>query len=122
MGETVEPVVAKVPGERGNDPQRDAPGGGVKPAQRHVDQREMLQDEPPGEELDELREVVEGRAERPGAEAVDRVVCAIEPASADTIDDEFDEQCQQEKRYGKGDQVHARIVTRPAMLGRRFLR
>jgi hypothetical protein len=118
----MEPVVAEVPGECGRHPQRDAARRGVEPGKRHIDQREILEHEAPGDERQQLREITDRRAQRPGAEAVDRVVGTIQPGAAGPVYRQFAEQCQQEERYGQCDQVHREIVTGPIMRSRAFLR
>ncbi|MEJ2275434.1 MAG: hypothetical protein P8Y01_12810 [Woeseiaceae bacterium] len=102
----MEPVIAKVPGDGRQDPHRDAERRQTKPGQRHVDERQMLQDIAPADQGQELREVPGCRAEHSGADAVDRVVAAIVTGVSSPVDDQLDDDGQQEERDSERNQVH----------------
>jgi hypothetical protein len=122
VAETVEPVVTQVPGQRGRYPERDAARRGIEPAQRHIDERKVLEYKSPGDERQQLREITDRGAQCAGAETVDRIVGAIQPRASTPVYRQFDEHCEQEKRDGSCDQVHPGIVTGPIMRVRPFLR
>ncbi len=89
--ETVEPVVAEVPGQRSGYPERDAARRDIEPGERHVDECEILQHEAPGNQRQQLGKVAYRRAQRAGAEAIDRVVGAIQASAAAPVQRQFDE-------------------------------
>ena len=107
MAEAMKPVVAEVPGDRCEHPQRDATGRQVEPGQRHVDQGEILQDPAPDDERQELGEIAERGAQDARAQAVDRVVGAIITAAAPPVDEQLQQQRKQEERHRQRNQVHA---------------
>ncbi len=110
MAEAVKPVIAEVPSDRGGDPQRDAAQRGIEPFQRHIDERQVTHDETPAEQRQEFREIPGRRVEHAGADAVDRIIATIHPGLLVTINKQFDDDREQEKRYGTRNQVHARSL------------
>ncbi len=105
------PVVAKIPENRGKNPQSNAACRPIEPTPLNIEQGEVTQHQAPDRVLHNLREIACCLTEDTGTETVDCIVATIVSSPPPPVDREFHEEREQEERHGQGDQIHVRSLT-----------
>ncbi|MNZ76259.1 hypothetical protein D3C78_947600 [compost metagenome] len=105
MTKAVQPVVAEIVQNKGQDPDPQRVAG-----QR--EQRQMVPGHGVGNQAYTLGQQARGCRQHPGAEAVDRIGQTVSAHAPQAIGDQFDHNQDKEKRYRQQNQIHGSSISR----------